>query len=77
MALTDSTQNGIVAIDGPGRLSAFWRGATRFYRRSPLGAVGAAIILSLVLMAIIGPYVAPYDPPGIGHGRKVLKSRLG
>ena len=70
MALMDRTQNALAPNGGPGRLSTVWKGATRFYRRSPLGAAGGAIILFLVLMAIIGPYVAPYDPLELGAAEK-------
>ena len=46
----------------PRTWSRFWRGLIRFCRRSPLGAVGGAIIVGLVVIAIAGPYVAPHDP---------------
>jgi peptide/nickel transport system permease protein len=39
-----------------------------------LGTVGAVIILVLVMMAIIGPHVAPQDPERIGAGRFVTPS---
>jgi len=32
----------------------------RFSRRKPLGAVGGAIVLVLILMAIFAPFIAPY-----------------
>jgi len=41
-----------------------------FFRRKPLGAVGAAIILVLVLMGAFGPLVAPYEPDDIGIAKK-------
>ena len=46
----------------PKALSRTRRGLVRFARRSPLGAVGLALISGLVLMAVVGPYVAPHDP---------------
>ena len=46
----------------PRALSWTRRGLVRFARRSPLGAVGLALISGLVLMAVVGPYVAPHDP---------------
>ena len=46
----------------PKALSRTRRGLVRFARRSPLGAVGLALISCLVLMAVVGPYVAPHDP---------------
>jgi peptide/nickel transport system permease protein len=42
----------------------------RFARRSPLGAVGLAIILALILMAVAGPFVAPHDPLELGVAAK-------
>jgi peptide/nickel transport system permease protein len=52
--------------------------AAGFARRRPLGAVGAAIILAMLLSALSAPLIAPYDPletnyaaqlspPGAGH----------
>ena len=34
----------------------------RFARRKPLGAVGAIIVAVFILVAIIGPFIAPFDP---------------
>jgi len=34
----------------------------RLVRRQPLGALGAVVILVMVLAAIAAPYVSPYDP---------------
>lgn len=41
-----------------------------FCRQKPLGAVGAAIILAVVLLGAFGPLVAPYDPDEIGVAKK-------
>ena len=41
-----------------------------FFRQKPLGAVGAALILVLVLMGAFGPFVAPYEPDDIGIAKK-------
>jgi peptide/nickel transport system permease protein len=52
--------------------------AARFARRKPLGAVGAIIILALLVMAVFAEWIAPYPfdhqiagarlkPPGPGH----------
>lgn len=53
-----------------GRLFRPLNSLVRFGRRSPLGAVAAILILALVLMSIIGPFVAPYDPESIGVAKK-------
>ena len=34
----------------------------KFLRRSPKATVGAVILLAFIVMAIVGPQVAPYDP---------------
>ena len=53
-----------------GVLTRGWRALYRFCRRSPLGGVGVVIILSLSIIAIVGPYAAPFDPEEIGAGPK-------
>jgi peptide/nickel transport system permease protein len=36
--------------------------AARFSGRKPLGAVGGLIVLALLVMALLGPLISPYDP---------------
>src|SRR5262245_62269440 len=38
------------------------RALASFARRKPLGVIGAAILLALVITAIMGPVIAPFDP---------------
>jgi peptide/nickel transport system permease protein len=40
----------------------YWHAALRFARRWPLGAIGAAIVLLMVLAALLAPVLAPHDP---------------
>ena len=40
-----------------------------FSRRKPLGAIGGAILLILVLVAILAPVISPQDPYEISAGR--------
>ncbi|MBI4299670.1 MAG: ABC transporter permease [Chloroflexi bacterium] len=39
-----------------------WKGIVRFARQKPLGAIAALVIFLLVLIAILGPLIAPFDP---------------
>ena len=34
----------------------------RFAKRKPLGAIGAIILLSMIVMALVAPIAAPFDP---------------
>ena len=36
--------------------------ALKKYTRSPMGVVGAAMLLTAVLVAVLAPWLAPYDP---------------
>jgi peptide/nickel transport system permease protein len=48
----------------PSGWAAFWLS----YRRSILGLLGAGILLVLLVLATIGPAIAPFDPESIGVG---------
>jgi peptide/nickel transport system permease protein len=48
-----------------------WLLSIRFARRKPLGVVGLALVLTLLLMAVFAPVIAPYDP-----GRQSLRHSL-
>jgi len=45
----------------PGRLRRTLAGLGRFARRKPFGAVGAVIILALLVMAVFAEWIAPYS----------------
>ena len=53
------------------------RTVARFCRRAPLGSVGVGIIIVLTIMAIVGPYAAPFDPEEIGVGPKYQSPFVG
>ena len=44
------------------RSSRLLNGVVVFIRRKPLGAVGAGIVLALILVAIFAPTISPHDP---------------
>ena len=53
LALTGESRRGVISASG----STIWR----LIRRKPLGAIGAAIILGFVLVAILADLIAPYS----------------
>src|SRR5262245_44917115 len=40
----------------------FWVQAAEFCRAQPLGAIGAAIIILMLVVGALAPLLAPYDP---------------
>jgi peptide/nickel transport system permease protein len=55
--------------------SRLWA-AVVFFKRRPLGALAAAIILGFVLLGAVGPLLAPYDPKEIGVAKKYAMPSL-
>jgi peptide/nickel transport system permease protein len=51
-----------VELEAPGRRSGWLDAVREFCRARPLGAVGAAIILLMLVVAILAPLIARYDP---------------
>lgn len=47
---------------GLDKLGPAWEGIRHFSRRKPLGAMGGALMLFLILVAIFANLLAPYDP---------------
>src|SRR5262249_29982666 len=43
------------------------RAVARFAQRNPLGAMGGLIVLALLVMALLAPVIAPYEPRQIIH----------
>ena len=56
----------------PGILVGIGRSLWTFTKRKPVGAASAAFILLLILTAIFGPTIAPYDPDA-GNAARVLQ----
>lgn len=50
------------------RLNGWFRGVLRFARQRPLGAVGAAIIVIMIMAALLADFIAPFDPLANDYG---------
>lgn len=46
----------------PSRWARAWKALGKFIMTKPLGAIGGAIILVMILAAVFAPQIAPYDP---------------
>lgn len=46
----------------PSRWKRFFRGIAEFVRAKPLGAFSAFILITMILVAIFGNWLTPYDP---------------
>ena len=55
-----AVEGGRAIIRRAARASAFLAGLGRSVRRKPLGAIGAAIVLAMLLMAVFAERIAPY-----------------
>ena len=60
MAATPQTVDELTRIEEP---QAGWRGTiVKFIRQRPLGAIGAAIVIVMAVVAATAGLIAPYDP---------------
>jgi len=65
---------GEVAVDEEG--TSLWQGAFQRLRRNPSAIVGAVIVAAFVLVAILAPVLAPYEPAGSQWINQVTPSTL-
>lgn len=64
------------AGDGAIRPSSLWRDAWRRLKRNWIAMIGLAIVITVVLVAICAPLIAPYDPVRLDSKKMVEKSLL-
>ena len=64
MAATPQTVEALARPEQPG----WWGVVTRFCRQRPLGAVGAALIVLIVVLGGLAGELAPYDPLNVDYG---------
>lgn len=64
--MTDQTAEQAIltreTVAAPGIGARYWTNSKRFVRSKPLGAIGGAIVLLLILVAVLAPVLSPYDP---------------
>ncbi|MBB3609993.1 ABC transporter permease [Rhizobium sp. BK602] len=60
MAVT--TADAVAPAPAISRSPGFWHGVARRLGRDPVALAALAVIAALVLLAILAPYIAPYDP---------------
>lgn len=58
-----------------GKGAGLWLEAFRRLRRSPMAIAGSVIIVIFVILAVIGPFVAPYSPTAMIWGNEVSPAR--
>ena len=69
MATTLDTLELDVTTTGLPRQASFLQGMGRAARKNPLGAFAGVLCVFLVIMAIIGPNVAPYEATRVDFNR--------
>jgi peptide/nickel transport system permease protein len=55
------SSSGLPALRRPGPVARLW-GRVRLLRESPIGMVGAGLVLFWVAVAVLAPWIAPHDP---------------
>jgi peptide/nickel transport system permease protein len=66
MAITPPIDMTEMAVAVP--RSRWVQGVLAFCRRRTLGAIGAAVVLLMILVALAAPLIAPYDPLAVDFG---------
>ena len=51
------------------------RGLTGFLRRHPTVAIGAALLILMMLMAVLAPYLWTMDPTALNTSRRNVEGR--
>jgi len=78
--VTDMSESAIEGVEGrfevasaPVRQMSAWQLLARMARSKPLGAAGRIIIVVFVTVAVLAPWIAPFDPYAI-DSRNLLKA---
>src|ERR671924_275182 len=60
----------------PGALTRWFHAAREFCVARPLGAVGGAVIVVMLAVALLAPALAPYDPEAVDFGAMLARPTL-
>jgi peptide/nickel transport system permease protein len=72
----DATGPALGAYEEDERGLSLWRGAWRRLRRNPTAIVGALIVLTFVVIAIIAPLLTPYEPASTQWSNQVTPTSV-
>jgi peptide/nickel transport system permease protein len=61
----------------PGALTRWFHAAREFCVARPLGAIGGAVIVVMLVVALFSPLLAPYDPEAVDFGAMLARPTLG
>jgi peptide/nickel transport system permease protein len=64
MAITSPIDQAVPEVDRTPRARG-WAAVQSFVRRRPLGAIGALVIVVMLVVAAAAPLIAPYDPVAV------------
>jgi peptide/nickel transport system permease protein len=62
MNKTDNDVRPDMPAEKPGEILSPWKLAWKRFKRDRMGMIGASMVLLLIVVAIFGKYLAPYDP---------------
>jgi peptide/nickel transport system permease protein len=73
MAITSPIDQAAAATAEPTSSARWWAAVRNFARRRALGAVGAVVVLIMIVVAIFAGSLAPYDPLAVDFGAMLTK----
>jgi len=77
VAITSPIDQAATASAEPTSSARWWAAVRAFARRRTLGAVGAVVVLLMIVVAIFAGPLAPYDPVAVDFGAMLTKPNAG
>ena len=59
-------------VDDPTEQSSYLRATLTLIRKQPFGAFAASVVLTMLLVGLFAPYIAPYDPIEVAFENMLL-----